>query len=333
MASNKKMNAVQREAFSLQSKQSEQTSQLPLQPDSSASLLDQATKLLDALTDLEAGRSLKCYDHAFPPDLLRFNIGTCTLSQLRDYVDQRPDLKAWFEDKLRYEYTTLPSGDNEFSIKISSRPRETVSCHVAYEINKAHDALVRDLRDSQEDVSIVQEIQDLDKCGTANFALLKPYEGTEIAADMAWATSAESEYPIFVLENAYSEPTEHLREKARMWVQGTDGSVQWVLGIKQIIPEDPREPFLKLELRHFLGRESTMPDRLRNRVLPILLSPLPEKIVKSIEKQAKDAEAKKARKGRKTAALHSAPVPVPTAQKKRATSRYDLRRNPTKPKS
>ncbi|KAL9030552.1 MAG: hypothetical protein Q9196_001340 [Gyalolechia fulgens] len=294
MVSKKKITAAPREAFSLQLKWSEQASQLPLQPDSSASVLGQATELLDALTDLEAGRSLKCYDHAFPPDLLRFNIGTCTLGQLRDYIDQRPNLKAWFEDKLRYEYTTLPN--NVFSIKISSRPRETVSCHVTYKINKAYDALVRDLREAQEDVSIVQEIEGLDQCGAANFALLKPYECTEIAADMAWATSAQSEYPIFVLENAYSEPTEHLREKARMWVQGTDGSVQWVLGIKQIIPGDPREPFLKLELRHFLGRESAIPDRLRNRVLPISLSSLPEKIVKLIERQAKDAEAKKARK-------------------------------------
>lgn len=66
-----------------------------------ASLASEATDLLDALNHLHARGTLKGYDDASPPDLVQFNIGTCSLQQLCSYIKQQPDLDAWFNDSLQ----------------------------------------------------------------------------------------------------------------------------------------------------------------------------------------------------------------------------------------
>lgn len=95
------------------------------------------------------------------------------------------------------------------------------------------------------------------------------------------------------------------------------------LPLQTIIPEDRRWPHLNLKLGQFLARNSTLPDRIQRRVLPIPLSPLPEKIIVAAEVEAEEAEKEKARKRGGSAA---------PMKRKRQSSRYDLRREPKKSK-
>ncbi|KAL8916810.1 MAG: hypothetical protein Q9208_008332, partial [Pyrenodesmia sp. 3 TL-2023] len=163
---------------------------------SPTSLPTEATGLLDALNYLHIHGRLKGYDDASPPDLVSFNIGTCSLEQLYSYSKQRPELDAWFQDQLHYEYT-------------------------------------RSSTDAQENPAIIEEVARIEWVGTPRIRHGTPYEGDESEADAAWATSIdESLCPTFILEVAYSQSFEHLQNKALKWVQGSDGSVQWVLGVK-----------------------------------------------------------------------------------------------------
>ncbi len=86
---------------------------LPLPPISlhkvlgpTASSFNQVADLLHALKRFYARGTLPAdyySNNASPPDLVRFNIGTCTLTQLRDYIKQLQDLDfySWFENRLQ----------------------------------------------------------------------------------------------------------------------------------------------------------------------------------------------------------------------------------------
>ncbi|KAL8917475.1 MAG: hypothetical protein Q9208_007920 [Pyrenodesmia sp. 3 TL-2023] len=298
---------------------------------STISIPSQATDLLHALKNLHAHGTLPANYHGnvFSPDLVRFNIGACTLTQLSDHIkksDDDLDFHAWFENRLHCEYTSSSSGGNIFTIKLKTRVHQAVVSYFAQQIERS--IPISELREEQEDESIIETIENIAPIGTPSLDLVALYEGDICEPDAAWATSTEGKYPNLVLEVACSESLAHLRSKARHWVCGTDGSVRWVLGIKVdpppsplraeawlwqamekkggwsirevrsqlIIPADPGQPFFTLELQHFLARDSNVPPRIQGWLLTIPLLPLVKKIEGAIKRQAMDAEEKAQKK-------------------------------------
>ncbi|KAL8747141.1 MAG: hypothetical protein Q9184_007642, partial [Pyrenodesmia sp. 2 TL-2023] len=231
-----------------------------------------------------------------------------------------------------YEFTISSNEGNCFVIKTHGLVYQMVVASIVEEIATAKNRVVMELLKAHEAPAIVQEIKNIRWIGTPCIRHQTPYEGEESEADATWApSSTQSLSPVFVLEVAYTETLDHLRNKARRWVQGT-ASVRWVLGIKvhptpvpatvradlwlwqageggndsrylkqvqhkSIVPEQPCEAHLNLELGHFLAAGSTMPNRIRKRVLAIPLSPLQETIVEAAKLVAEDAERRKASKG------------------------------------
>ncbi|KAL8904887.1 MAG: hypothetical protein Q9207_002982 [Kuettlingeria erythrocarpa] len=237
MALDKQVSPDLRTAFSLDQA-------LPLSPvtsnkgvGSAAPLPSQATDLLDALTKLYTHgslhncRSLKDGDNASSPDQVPFNIGACTLIRLCDYIKQCHDLNfyAWFEDKLRYEYTQCSSTGNIFTIKMPSLVHERSSEFIKDRWKEARKELVAYMHVVQQHPDIIKKIEKIECLSSPR---IRHNENDWSEADATWAEpTKKSLNALFLLEVAVSESFEHLKNKARRLVEGIP-SVQGVLGIK-----------------------------------------------------------------------------------------------------
>ncbi|KAI4117118.1 MAG: hypothetical protein LQ338_007610 [Usnochroma carphineum] len=269
-------------------------------------------ELLSFLIDLEAGRSPRYQNQqdGLSPDCLNFNIGAYTLPQLLEHLqDTHPRVKTYLEEELRYEFITLPSGENIFSMPKPKRTHRFLATVVEHRASAGIHKLASEERLSK---AVKKEINAIRPLRDPDIKVSGPGVYNVLIPDIAFQPHAGSGYPTFVAEVANSEQEVDLIAKASRYLLKTHGNVRCVLGLKIRYPPGPRlegwiylweakenpdgsyavvtvinrrqfMPYegwdtLLLKLQYFLSPETTLPNHVQNLEIQIPLSDLADEL-------------------------------------------------------
>ncbi|KAL8935318.1 MAG: hypothetical protein Q9211_004759 [Gyalolechia sp. 1 TL-2023] len=184
-------------------------------------------KLMNILAATKAGQSpshdSQHVQDGYPSDEVSFNVGHRNLAQIYQQLDE--DIAAFVEDKVRFNFTVSPGG-NIFSIKMSSPVHDGVWIHCYDTFKEAQRTLVQRLRDNSDNVDSISEIQNI-----GAWVSRVPLENGIKSPDGGWIPDKGTfDYPTVICEVGFTQPEAELREKAKHWLERSNGRISWVLG-------------------------------------------------------------------------------------------------------